>query len=141
MTRTVHTLTVPSSTHQLEKVRRFVETHAQAAAFSEADVEQVRVAVDEACTNVIEHAYAGGGDHSIDLTVIITPDRFTVCIRDRGRAFDPSGYREPDILEFARHRHSGGLGVHLMHRLMDDVKYRSHGATNEVCLTKYRDGR
>lgn len=138
MAATVHKLTIPSSTRFLEDVREFVSEHALDAAFSEADVEQLKIAVDEACTNVIEHAYNGEGEHPIDIAVILKPDRFTIRIRDRGKKFDPTGYKEPDLLEYAKTRKSGGFGVHIMRRLMDQVEYRTEGSTNECLLIKYR---
>lgn len=140
MARSIHTLTIPSSTRFLDDVRRFVEQHAQEAAFSEEDVARFKLAVDEACTNVIEHAYGEEEHHEIDVAVIIDSDRLTISIRDEGRAFDRTRYSPPDIFEYVKRRRGGGLGVHLMHQLMDQVEYQSHGGANEVRLTKYRNG-
>ncbi len=132
-----HTLTIPSSTRYLEDVRQFVAKKAQLAGFSERDVEQLKIAVDEACTNVIKHAYNGEGEHVIDIAVILSSDKLTVRIRDRGRAFNPETYAEPNLIEFAKSRKSGGLGVHIMNRLMDRVEYKTKGGVNECCLVKY----
>lgn len=140
MARSIHKLTIPSSTRFLDDVRRFVERHAQAAEFSEDDVARFKLAVDEACTNVIEHAYADEENHEIDVAIIIDSDRLTIRIRDRGRAFNEDSYSPPDIFEYVRRRRGGGLGVHLMHQLMDQVEYKSRGRVNEVHLTKYRNG-
>ena len=140
MTRTVHHITVPSSTRHLDDVRRFVETHAREARFSSQDVNHFRVAVDEACTNVIKHAYHSEKNHEIDVAVIVDSKRFTVRIRDEGDTFDRSQYREPDLTTLVKERRRGGLGVELMHRLMDEVRYDTKGAVNEVQLTKYRNG-
>ena len=136
--RSVHSLTIPSSTRYLEDVRRFVEQHATEANFATKDVGELKIAVDEACTNVIEHAYCGDAQHDIDVDVIIKPDRLTVRIRDKGQTFDQTTYEEPDIFNFAHNRKAGGFGVKIMRRLMDHVEYRKRGNTNECCLTKYR---
>ncbi|MBO6576438.1 MAG: ATP-binding protein [Rhodothermales bacterium] len=138
MTKRIHKLTIPSSTRYLEDVRQFVEVHAADAKFPEDTVEQLKMAVDEACANVIKHAYKGEAEHPIDIAVIVQPDRFTVRIRDEGESFDPSNYTEPDLMKFARARRAGGLGVHIMRRLMDQVEYKKRGRKNECCLTKYR---
>ena len=138
MARSTYTMKVPSSTRHLEEVRRFVASHAAAADFPEQTVEAFKLAVDEACTNVIKHAYKGKETHQIDVAVIIDTDRFTVRIQDRGEAFHPDEYQEPDIFTFARQGKSGGFGVHIMRRLMDHVEYRTRGRINEVRLTKYR---
>ncbi len=138
MPRSVHTLTIPSSTRYLEDVRRFIEQHATEANFPTKDVGELKIAVDEACANVIEHAYKGDQQHDIDVDVIVQPDRFTVRIRDRGESFDQSTYREPDIFDYSKSRKAGGFGVQIMRRLMDHVEYRKRGNCNECCLTKYR---
>lgn len=138
MARSIYSLTVPSATRHLEDVRRFVETHALEAGLAESAVEQFKIAVDEACTNVIEHAYRGEENHQIKIDILIDPDRFTVSIRDEGRSFNPTEYREPDIFHFAKKRRAGGFGVAIMRRLMDQVEYRTRGNVNEVSLTKFR---
>ena len=55
-----------------------MEIHAEKAKLSDDAVQQLKMAVDEACANVIEHAYSGSSDHPIDIAVIVKPDRFTV---------------------------------------------------------------
>lgn len=112
-------------------------TKAVAAGFSDKEVEQLKIAVDEACTNVIKHAYNGEGEHVIDLAVLITKEKLTIRIRDRGRAFNPDTYAEPNLIQFAKSRKAGGLGVHIMNRLMDRVEYKTTGDVNECCLVKY----
>lgn len=135
---TIHTLAIPSSTRHLEEVREFVVTHAQEAQLSEDVVEQFKIAVDEACTNIIEHAYKGQDQHMVDIAIIVHADRFTVRIRDEGEPFDQSSYRAPNLLEIAKKRRAGGLGVHIIRSLMDQVEYRTRGGTNEICMTKFR---
>ena len=139
MARSIHTLAIPSSTRYLEDVRRFVVLHAQEADFPEDAVEQFKIAVDEACTNIIEHAYGGQANHEVDIAIIIDADRFTVRIRDEGLPFDRSTYHEPDLLKLASKRKKGGLGVHIIRRLMDRVEYRTRGQVNEIRMTKYRN--
>ena len=109
------------------------------AGLKEDIVEQVKIAVDEACTNVIKHAYRNEPAHQIDITIIIDTDHFTIRIRDEGESFRPDRYRSPDIYESVKRRKSGGYGVHIMRRLMDHVEYRTQGKVNEVFLTKFRN--
>ncbi len=137
MARSTHKLTIPSSTRYLEDVRRFIETYTVQAGFNSESVEQFKVAVDEACTNVIKHAYSGDGSYEVDIKIIVESDRCTICICDEGVAFRPKEYNEPDIFELAKRRQAGGFGVHIMRRLMDHVEYSSQGKVNEVRLTKY----
>ena len=139
MARSIHTLAIPSSTRYLEDVRNLVVMHAQEADFPEDTVEQFKIAVDEACTNVIEHAYGGQTGHEVDIAIIIDADRFTVRIRDEGQPFDQSHYHEPNLLKLTKLGKAGGLGVHIIRRLMDRVEYRTRGQINEIRMTKYRN--
>ena len=139
MARSIHTLAIPSSTRYLEDVRRFVVSHAQEAQLPDDYVEQFKIAVDEACTNVIEHAYKGQDGHEVDIAIIIDTDRFTVRIRDEGEPFDESSYHEPNLLHLTKMRKKGGLGVHIIRRLMDRVEYRKRGHVNEIQMTKFRN--
>lgn len=140
MARSVHSITIPSATSSLEVARRFVETYARAADLADDTVEHFKIAVDEACTNVIKHSYKGDNTRQIDIACIVDPESFTVRIRDEGQSFQPDLYKEPDIFDLAKRRRGGGLGVHMMRRLMDRVEYRKRGKVNEVNLTKYRSG-
>ena len=140
MSRSVHTLSIPSSTSHLAEVRSFVEAYAREAEFTDDAIESFKIAVDEACTNIIKHAYQGDSSHKIDLAVIIEDERFTVRIRDKGRAFQLQGYSRPDIFHLAKGRRAGGLGVHIMRQLMDVVEYHTRGNVNEVTLVKIRNG-
>ena len=140
MARSVYTLRIPSSTRYLEDVRRFVADHAARSGLPEGTVEEFKIAVDEACTNVIKHAYKGDEARQVDVAVIVEPDRFTVRIRDEGEAFNQASYEEPNLVEAVHRRRAGGLGVHIIRRLMDRVEYRTRGRVNEVQLTKYRSG-
>ncbi len=138
MPRSTHTLTLPASTQSLEAVRRFVSACAADAHLSERDVEQVTLAVDEACTNVVKHAYRGNADETFKVSVVVDAERFTVRICDTGAAFAPAEYHTPNLVQAVKARRRGGLGVHLMRRLMDQVEYHSRGNVNEVRLVKYR---
>jgi serine/threonine-protein kinase RsbW len=140
VSRSTHTLTLPAATRSLADVRRFVAERAQEAHMERAAVEQIKLAVDEACANVVKHAYAGADDATFDVDVDVTGERFEVRIRDRGAAFDRSAYQQPNLARSIQKRRRGGLGVHLMQRLMDSVEYRTSPAGNEVRMVKYRNG-
>lgn len=138
MADSIHTLAIPSSTRYLKTVRQFVMLHALAANFSKKTADDFKLCVDEACSNVIKHAYEGQPGHEIDIAVIVDANRFTVRIRDRGTRFDRSKYRKPDVVKYTKERRRGGLGVHIMQQLMDRVEYQTVDSVNEIRLTKYR---
>jgi serine/threonine-protein kinase RsbW len=130
-------LHVPSSTENLSMIRDFVGSIGERAGFSKGDLVKLELAVDEACANVIEHAY--GSDSTREVTVKATLDSTAVQIRiiDNGRGFDPSTVTETDLDSLIRQRKSGGLGMRLIKSVMDEVKYEiGPGQKNELRMTK-----
>ena len=127
-----------SRTDNLLEVRDFVAESATAFGFSEAEAANIVLAVDEACTNIIKHAYQYATDKEIEVTIHQSKNSFEIRIFDTGKSFDPATIRQPDLKEHIGHRRRGGLGVYLMKKLMDKVEYSFHrGKRNEVRLIKY----
>ena len=127
-----------SRTDNLSEVRDFVGEAARIFGFSEEDTANIVLAVDEACTNIIKHAYHYASDKEIEVTIHQDKGSFEIRIFDSGRSFDPSKIRLPDLKKHLGHRKRGGLGVYLMKRLMDKVEYNfQRGKRNEVRLVKY----
>jgi len=126
-----------SRTDNLLVIREFVSEEARAFGFSDEDAANIILAVDEACTNIIKHAYQYATDKEIEVTVLRKNRCFEIRIFDTGRSFDPTTIRQPDLKEHIGHRKRGGLGVYLMKKLMDRVEYDFHkGKRNEVRLIK-----
>jgi serine/threonine-protein kinase RsbW len=131
-------LKVPSSTENLAMIRDFVSNIGAQVGFTEGETARLALAVDEACANVIEHAY-GGSDTTHDVTVraIIDDDTLRFEIIDTGRGFDPSSLEPQRVEELIRQRKSGGLGLRLIRTIMDDVQYRIvPGEKNELRMVK-----
>ncbi len=134
-TETIH---IESRTERLSAVREFVSEAARTFGFSEEDVGKIALAVDEACTNVIKHAYRFDPTKKIAITVHAANGTFEIRIRDNGNAFDPGRIHQPDMKEYMTHFRRGGLGVYLMRSLMDKVEYEiKPGKMNEVRLIKF----
>jgi serine/threonine-protein kinase RsbW len=138
-TRALHTSKIIlSRTDNLLEVREYVGKAARAFGFSEENAANIVLAVDEACTNIIKHAYQYATDKEIEVSIHQNKPSFEISIFDSGRSFDPSTIRRPDLKEHIGHRKRGGLGVYLMKKLMDKVEYKFHkGKRNEVRLIKY----
>ena len=88
---------------------------------------------DEASTNIIEHAYGQEGAGNIVISYAIAEDEFTIVLRDNGQAFDPANVPPPPAIsresipldELANQMRIGGLGLHFIRNLMDEVTYSS----------------
>ncbi len=131
-------LRFPSRTDNLEVVRDFVHRLALRAGFVEEGADQISLAVDEACTNVIKHAHQYNSRRMIDLAVNYDNKRFEIIITDKGRGFDVKSLKKPDLSKYIHEAKMGGLGIHLMKTLMDEVNYTFNpGIKNQVSLIKY----
>lgn len=130
-------LIVKSRTENLSNIRDFISSNAASAGLSRDDIDKMILAVDEACTNVIKHAYKFSPDGDILIEVKYDKSTFTITIEDNGISFDPDIVPSPDLEKYYREHRVGGLGMYLMKTLMDEVKYKSiPGKFNRVSLTK-----
>jgi serine/threonine-protein kinase RsbW len=130
--------TIESRTDNLLEVRDFVLRAAREFGFSEEEASKIVLAVDEACTNVIKHAYQFAPDREIEIVIQPVKDRMQITVIDDGKSFNPSVAKLPDLKQHLSHYRRGGLGIYLMRTLMDKVEYKyAPGKKNEVRLTKY----
>jgi sigma-B regulation protein RsbU (phosphoserine phosphatase) len=131
-------LTVPSRTAFLGAVRAVTASLAEGAGFEPTAVEQLALAVDEAATNVIEHAYEGAPDRSLEVRFASSASEFRVDLVDDGLQVEAAAVPRYELERYAREGRRGGMGVHLMGQIMDSVRYRQHGGRNVCCLVKRR---
>ena len=131
-------IVVKSSTDNLAQIRDFTKAAALQSGFGEDAVGKIILAVDEACTNIIKHAYKFSTNGEITISINSSKGKFTISITDEGTHFDPTQIAEPDLREYYKQKRVGGLGMFLMKRLMDEVKYGSIPENkNQVVLIKY----
>lgn len=129
-------LKFPASFDYLDEVREFVGAKARTAGFDDKEVYSIQLAADEATSNVIEHAYGGIKDGSFEITCEVDDDQLVITLLDHGKTFDPSEVEKPDITANLSERKIGGLGIYLMRKLMDEVRYEATPSGNILTLTK-----
>ena len=123
---------------QLDAIRSFAAQAARDAGLKDSDVNAVELAVDEASSNIIEHAYQGTEKGDIECTCDCDKDRLIVILRDHGKPFELSKVPEPDLNSDLSHRQVGGLGVFIMKKLMDEVNFEGLGKSgNVLTMVKY----
>ena len=103
----------------LAEISLFVTQSAKIAGLDEVDIYAVQRAVDEACSNIIEHAYQGKEGWKIECLCIACEYGLIVQFRDYGLPFDPNKIPAPNLTTDLSERHVGGLGLYFMRRLMD----------------------
>ena len=130
-------LIVKSRTENLSQIRSFICDFTSDIGFSTEAMDNIMLAVDEACTNIIKHAYKSYPDGEIIIKIKRSDKKLEITIIDYGASFAPESVPEPDLRKYYKQHKVGGLGMYLMKTLMDDVKYVSvPGKYNQVLLSK-----
>jgi serine/threonine-protein kinase RsbW len=123
----------------LEKICEFVTNEAKQAGLNEDGIYAVQLAVDEACSNIIEHAYGSKDNGDITCECNIMEDGLEIILKDNGRPFDPDSIPEPQIGVPLRDLKLRGAGLYLIKKLMDDVVFEF--SNNEGSILKMRKGK
>jgi len=132
----IATLSVEASTSHLAKVRDFVAEHAARHGFSAKQISEIRLAVDEAYTNIIKHAYKNDPNNSVNIKLGFDDNNFWISLQDKGESFDRASYKAPDLVQQIKQKKRGGMGVYLIQKLMDQVHYNRKGQLNEIRMVK-----
>jgi anti-sigma regulatory factor (Ser/Thr protein kinase) len=131
-------LSVPSDPRYLGLLRSVVSRSAELVGFSEDEKQELELAVNEACANIIRHCYRMDPSQRIDVTIHALPDRVEVRLRDFGtyRAMADPPETDPEDLR------PGGLGCRIMKLTADEVAYRPAGGSGTLLtLVKRRAAR
>ena len=96
----------------------------------------INLALEEAVSNVMLYAYPDTNSGRVLVEAEKTADRVTFIISDSGVAFDPTKQKEADITLSVEERAIGGLGIHLVRQLMDDIHYERKDEKNVLTLVK-----
>jgi serine/threonine-protein kinase RsbW len=129
-------LSIPMAREAELVAARAVEQIASGMQFEPREIDQIRLALIEACINAFEHS--ADPDQVLRLCVQAHPDRITITVRDFGRGFDPRHIPEPVLRE--KLQGSGnrrGWGLMLMRRMMDEVEYEPVDVGTCLRLVKY----
>jgi len=130
---------IPAQMSYLREVRDFIEFIGKKYKFEDKIVNSFKLVVDEACTNIIRHGYRDIKDGKITIRAIIRRRSLTIVIIDQGISFDPRQVKNPDLQKYVQIGKKGGLGIFMMRKLMDDIRYNVTSRGNELRLTKIRE--
>lgn len=133
------TRTFPGVFSSLAKIASFVETQAESAGLNDQDVYSVQLAVDEACSNIIEHAYGGEGLGDIVCTCIAQREGLEIILVDHGKVFNPDRVPPPKVGAPLEELGSRGAGVFLMKKLMDKVDFEFDADSGKTTLTMFKN--
>lgn len=130
---------VRATTKNLSVIRSFVSDHAESHGFSPGQIADIRLAVDEACTNIIKHAYKNDSSKELIIQIDVDEQRLNITIMDKGEGFDVRSYQKPNLKKQIEEKKRGGMGVHLMLQLMDEVTYQVKNDQNVLSMCKKRN--
>ncbi|HEU4765645.1 MAG TPA: ATP-binding protein, partial [Candidatus Eisenbacteria bacterium] len=134
-------LKVPAEERHLAEIRDFVEETGEKLLIPNKILANTKLAVDEACTNVVKHGYKDLPGGPIEVVITGNGREFSIAIHDRGRPFDLRNVQSPDLKMYVENRKRGGLGVFIMNQLMDEVRYRHGHDGNTLIMAKRLDRR
>lgn len=134
----MESLIVPATLESLDAVSKFIVRATAQVGLDDHAAWQVQLAVDEAVTNVIQHAYDDESRGTVELGWRLEGDTLEFTLHDHGRQFDPGLVPTPDITASLDDRVPGGLGLFLMGKLMDSVRFEYDAARgNTLVMVKH----
>lgn len=132
-------LGVESSLGNLSVISSFVSEAMKQAKIDAAVIDKVLMAVDEACTNIMQYAYPEGKGF-IRLACWLERDDFVISIEDEGMPFNPCSVPSPELDANLDNRKVGGLGIYFMRKFMDEISYKYHPKTGNQLTMRRRIG-
>ena len=126
----------PGRFESLGKISSFIKKAAAKTGLDENQTYAVELAVDEACSNIIEHAYGGENIGTIEAVCTVDSDRLTIILKDTGKSFNPDAVPEVNAKLGLDERSPGGAGVFLMRKVMDSVHYEFTSKGNILTMVK-----
>ena len=125
----------PGRFEQIEAICDLVDRAAQMAGFDDSTNYACQLAVGEACENIICHGYKDEEHGEIEITVHAEPGELTIELQDSAPSFDPTSMSTPEP-EGGIEDKVGGLGLPIIHRVMDEIEYSYRGNRNRLILRK-----
>lgn len=131
----------PGRYESLTKIAEFIRCACAQAGFDSCTTYAVEIAVDEACSNIIEHAYGGEDMGEIRCTYHVEEGRLIIILQDNGKPFKPEKFKMPQgtmPLKKYRRKNKQGLGLYFIYKIMDTVSFAaSPSEGNTLTLVKY----
>ncbi len=124
---------------ELENLSMQIDKFCNLQGISKRDTFKLNLVVDEVFTNIVSYGFSNQKEHLIRIDIQIIGDELTIRIEDDGMPFDPTAIPENDLGCSVENRPIGGLGLHLINRIMNQLSYSRVGNKNILILTKTLD--
>ena len=131
-----HILNIKNDAAELLRAGQEVTQLLESKALDPHFVRTVNLGLEEAVTNVLKYGYDDDGEHQIEITLHLTDAELQLVVADDGHEFNPLERPEPDTGKPLEDREPGGLGIHFLRKLFDEVHYRREAQRNILTLRK-----
>lgn len=132
-------LTIRNDLAEIGRLAEEVEAFCEAKGLGGGIAHALNLSLDELLANTISYGYDDAAIHAIEVSLSATPGGVTMVIRDDARAFDPTLAPDPDIDAELDDRPIGGLGIHIVRAMMDEIDYQRVDGRNLLTLVKRLD--
>lgn len=134
--RLQRSLTLPNDINTIPQLNEFIDAVCEELEIDMALAMSLNLAMEEAVVNVMDYAYPEGTEGEVDIEAIADETQLHFTISDSGKPFDPTAKEEVDTTLSAEERPIGGLGIHLIRQLMDNISYERKDGKNILRLSK-----
>lgn len=129
---------VPAKIEYLHECIHLVSSCAEKQGFEQKDIHRIALSTEEVLVNIIHHAYKNAGG-AVEINCIIeSEEKFIIEIRDSGVPFNMLNVEEPALYLDVDSDNIGGLGIYMIKKLMDEVRYRRESGANILTLAVYK---
>lgn len=136
MAKKEYSFELKSSLSELDNLCCNLENYGKKIGLSKKFIFEINLALDELFTNIISYGFKDDNEHTIKVTMTPENDDLCMCIEDDGIPFNPVQFESPDVSCSVEECKIGGLGIHIMKKLMDDICYQRRGKKNILTLKK-----
>jgi len=133
-TRSLLELRFPSDRRYLHMVHQLTSQLAQSTGFEESEAEKIAMAVDEATTNVIQHAYHGAKGREVEIHYDPEGESLDIVILHDGEGLEDVPLPEFNLGKLVAERQKGGLGLTIMRQMMDDLRFGKAESGKSMCV-------
>jgi serine/threonine-protein kinase RsbW len=136
MAKKEYSFELKSSLSELDTLCQQIERFGKKIGLPKKSIFEINLALDELFTNIISYGYDDDEDHRIKITIRPQQHEVFLCIEDDGIPFNLTDFEPPDIVASVEKCKIGGLGIHIIKKLMDDICYQRCGSKNVLTLKK-----
>ena len=121
---------------ELETLCQHLNTFGRDSGLSEACITDINICLDELFTNIVCYGFKDQLEHMTRFLMYLNEDDLTIVIEDEGVAFNPLEKQDPQIPDDLKDVKIGGLGIHIVRKLMDEIHYQRKDGKNKLTLKK-----